>query len=205
MRVPLGLVMSILDASVLDPSIQNAVQSGIPVVSMNSGSDVYEKLDLPAHVGRTEFEAGLGGGKRMAARGVEKAICVEQEIDNVALDLRFDGFENGLGGRVEVVAAEMDPTEIEAAAEARHARTPDLEGVLALGPSSAEPALAAIEEAGFVGRTKIGTSDLSPTLLAPCATGRRSSRSTGSRTCRATSRSRCWHSMPAMACFRPEW
>ena len=95
---PDGLVVSIPDASALGDSIKNAVAAGIPVISMNSGSDVYEKLGVLVHVGQTEFEAGLGGGKRMAAAGVKKAICINQEVGNVALDTRCDGFKKGLGG-----------------------------------------------------------------------------------------------------------
>lgn len=169
---PQGLVVSIPDATALGPAIQNAVKSGIPVVSMNSGSDVYEKLGVRAHVGQTEFEAGLGGGKRMAAAGVKKAICVNQEVGNVALDLRCDGFKKGLGGEVQVVAVKMDPTDIKAAVKAQLARTPDLQGILTLGPSAADPTLAALEEAGLLGKIKLGTFDLSPTVLAAVRDGK---------------------------------
>lgn len=169
---PQGLVVSIPDATALGPAIQNAVKSGIPVVSMNSGSDVYEKLGVRVHVGQTEFEAGLGGGKRMAAAGVKKAICVNQEVGNVALDLRCDGFKKGLGGEVQVVAVKMDPTEIKAAVKAQIARTPDLQGILTLGPSAAEPTLAALEEAGLLGKIRLGTFDLSPSVLAAVRDGK---------------------------------
>ena len=80
-------------------SIRNAVASGIPVVSMNSGSDVREELGVAVHVGQTEYEAGLGGGKQMKEAGVTKAICVNQEVGNVALDLRCEGFTEGLAAR----------------------------------------------------------------------------------------------------------
>ena len=62
---PDGLVVSVPDAEALGDSIRNAVASGIPVVSMNSGSDVREELGVAVHVGQTEYEAGLGGGKKM--------------------------------------------------------------------------------------------------------------------------------------------
>lgn len=141
---PQGLVVSIPDVSAPGPSIHCVVESCIPVVSMHSGSDVYEQLGMRANLGQTEFGAGLGCSKRMAASGVEKAICVDQKAGNVALDLRYDGFEQGLGAEVEVVSVEMDPTEIEAAVEARLARKPDLQRILTLGPSAGEPALAAL-------------------------------------------------------------
>src|ERR671912_1083802 len=162
---PDGLVVSIPDPAALGDSISNAIAAGIPVVSMNSGSDVREELGILAHVGQTEFEAGLGGGKRMKEAGVTKAICVNQEVGNVALDTRCEGFKQGLGGEVEVVAVSMDPTEIQSAVKAHFAANPDTQGVLTLGPSAAEPTLQALEEGDLLGNVKLATFDLSPGVL----------------------------------------
>ena len=162
---PDGLVVSIPDAAALGDAIKNAVASGIPVVSMNSGSDVREQLGLLVHVGQTEFEAGEGGGKKMKEAGVTKAICVNQEVGNVALDMRCEGFAKGLGGEVKVVAVSMDPTEIQSAVKAQFAANTDIGGVLTLGPSAAEPTLAALNELDVLGKVKLGTFDLSPGVL----------------------------------------
>ena len=92
---PDGLVVSIPDAEALGDSIKAAVDAGIPVISMNSGSDVAEELGVLNHVGQTEYEAGLGGGQRMGEAGVKNALCVNQEVGNVALDERCQGFTDG--------------------------------------------------------------------------------------------------------------
>jgi simple sugar transport system substrate-binding protein len=163
---PTGLVVSIPDAAALGDSIKNAVASGIPVISMNSGSDVYEKLGVRAHVGQTEFEAGLGAGKQMAAAGIKKAVCVNQEVGNVALDLRCEGFTKGLGGSVKVLAVKLtDPTAITSAIKAHLSAEPDTQGMLTLGPSAAEPALEALNDLGLVGKVRFATFDLSPGVL----------------------------------------
>jgi simple sugar transport system substrate-binding protein len=170
---PDGLVVSIPDAEALGDSIKNAVASGIPVVSMNSGSDVYEKLGVLVHVGQTEYEAGLGAGKKMKAAGVTKAICVNQEVGNVALDLRCNGFKDGLAGaKVDVLAVSMDPTEISNAVKANLTANPDTNGVLTLGPSAAEPTLAALQDMDMLSKVKFGTFDLSPTVLKAVADGK---------------------------------
>jgi simple sugar transport system substrate-binding protein len=163
---PDGLVVSIPDAEALGDSIRNAVSSGIPVVSMNSGSDVREELGVAVHVGQTEYEAGLGGGKRMKEAGVTKAICVNQEVGNVALDTRCEGFTDGLeGGSVEVLSVTMDPTEVGNAVKAYLSANPDTDGVLTLGPTGAEPTLTALEEVEMLDQVKFGTFDLSPAVL----------------------------------------
>jgi simple sugar transport system substrate-binding protein len=169
---PDGLVVSIPDADALGPSIKNAVAAGIPVISMNSGSDVREKLGVAVHVGQTEYEAGLGGGKKMKEAGVTKAICINQEVGNVALDLRCKGFTDGLGGNVNVVAVSMDPTEVQNSVAAALSADPSINGVLALGPTGAEPTLQALEEAAMLDKVKFGTFDLSPGVLQAIADGK---------------------------------
>ena len=169
---PDGLVVSIPDGEALGDSIRNAVASGIPVISMNSGSDVREELGVAVHVGQTEFEAGQGGGKQMQAAGVTKAICVNQEVGNVALDLRCEGFTDGLGGAVEVLSVSMDPTEIGNAVKAYLSANPDTDGVLTLGPSAAEPTMAALEEVEMLDQVTFGTFDLSPGVLEAIDQGR---------------------------------
>ena len=47
-KKPTGLVVSIPNPDALSPSIKKAVAAGIPVVSMNSGSDVFKE---PRHPG----------------------------------------------------------------------------------------------------------------------------------------------------------
>ncbi|MGH8873806.1 MAG: sugar ABC transporter substrate-binding protein [Acidimicrobiia bacterium] len=163
---PDGLVVSIPDADALGPSITAAVEAGIPVISMNSGSDVFAQLGVLVHVGQTEFEAGLIAGQRLAEAGVSNAICINQEVGNVALDLRCQGFEEGIGQAVEVVPVDLaDPTGAQEAVAGVLQANPDLQGLLTLGPTGAEPTLAALEDAGLLGQVQFATFDLSPRVL----------------------------------------
>jgi simple sugar transport system substrate-binding protein len=165
---PDGLVVSIPDASALSDSISAAVDAGIPVISMNSGSDVAEELGVMVHVGQTEYEAGFGGGKRMAASGVTKAICVNQEVGNVALDLRCQGFSDAMaeaGGTVEILAVDLaDPIDSQERIIGK-LTSGDFDGILTLGPTGAAPALLALEDAGLLGEIALATFDLSPEVL----------------------------------------
>lgn len=166
---PDGLVVSIPDADALGDSIRAAVAAGIPVISMNSGSDVAKELGVLNHVGQTEYEAGFGGGERMAAAGVTNALCVNQEVGNVALDLRCQGFTDAMaeaGGTVEVLAVDLaDPVDAQQRIDAAISANPDINGMLTLGPTGAAPALAALRDADLLSQIQLATFDLSPEVL----------------------------------------
>ncbi|HEY54399.1 MAG TPA: sugar ABC transporter substrate-binding protein [Caldilineae bacterium] len=166
---PDGLIVSIPDPDALGESIRGAVDAGIPVFSINSGSDVAKSLGVIAHVGQTEYEAGYGGGQRMAAAGIKKAICVNQEVGNVALDLRCQGFADALaehGIESSVIAVELaDPTESQQRVMAALTSDPDVDGVLTLGPTGASPALKGLKDEDMLGKVKLATFDLSPEVL----------------------------------------
>ena len=49
------------------------------------------------HVGQSEYDAGVAAGQRLAEMGGTKGICVNQEVGNVSLDQRCDGFAEGFG------------------------------------------------------------------------------------------------------------
>ena len=163
---PDGIVVSFPDASALGKSVQNAIRRGIPVISMNSGSDEYFKYGISAHVGQTEYEAGEGGGQRMKAAGVTKALCVNHEVGNVALDLRCEGFAKGLGGSVEVIdTGGNDPTSVRTAVSAKLNADSSIDGILTLGPLSALPTLRALKETGKLDNIKLASFDLASDTL----------------------------------------
>jgi simple sugar transport system substrate-binding protein len=163
---PDGLVVSIPDGNALGKSIEAAVKAGIPVISMNSGSDVAAKLGVLIHVGQEEYVAGQGAGKRMKAAGVKNALCINQEVGNVGLDQRCKGFADGLGGKVTVLPVKLsDPTGIKNAVAAALQKDSSVDGILTLGPTGAEPTLQALEAAGKTGKIQFGTFDLSPAVL----------------------------------------
>src|SRR3954453_8569020 len=163
---PDGMGVSIPDADALGDSIRAGVAAGIPMISMNSGSDVAADLGLLTHVGQTEYEAGLGAGQRMGEAGVTTALCVNQEVGNVALDERCRGFTDGLkesGGTVEVLQVDLNnPTESQQRVEAAVTSNEAINGILALGPGGALPALEALRGLDKLSTIKLATFDLAP-------------------------------------------
>jgi simple sugar transport system substrate-binding protein len=172
---PDGLVVSVPDADALSQSIEAAVAAGIPVITINSGSDVSQEFGALTHVGQTEYEAGVGAGERMAEEGVTNALCINQEVGNAGLDARCEGFTDAIteaGGTVEVLAVELNnPTEAQQRIEATLSSNSDINGMLALGPTGAAPALAALQSAELTDSVSLATFDLSPEVLQAIADG----------------------------------
>src|SRR5437773_7284779 len=167
---PAGLVVSIPDPTGLGPSIKAAVTAGIPVISINSGSDVAKSLGVLVHIGQTEEQAGIGGGLKLGDAGVKNALCIDQEVGNAALTLRCKGFQEGLaqadGGNVKVIGVNMsNPTQSQQTVEAAIQHDPSVDGILTLGPTGATPTIAALKDLNKLGQIKLATFDLSSDVL----------------------------------------
>lgn len=167
---PDGLVVSIPDEDALGPAIRSAIAEGIAVISINSGSEVFEALGIQAHIGQTEYEAGFEAGRQLIDRGVSRVLCVNQEVGNVALDLRCQGLKDALGqinGEAVVLAVDLaDPDDTRERIAGRLAADNEFDGILTLGPAGAAPALDALAQHGRSGEIVYGTFDLSLEILA---------------------------------------
>ena len=164
-KKPAGIVVSIPDATAEGPHIKAAIAAGIPVISANSGSDVYESLGILTHVGQTEEIAGEKAGALMKAAGVTNALCINQEVGNAGLDARCKGFATGLGGKSTVLAVQLSDQsgsqqKIQAAVQADST----INGIMALGPTGAAPALKALQALNNTS-IKLATFDLSKDVL----------------------------------------
>jgi simple sugar transport system substrate-binding protein len=169
---PAGLIVSIPDASALGPSIQKAVAAGIPVVSMNSGSDVSKKLGAQLHVGQDEADAGRIAGEKLKEMGGKVGLCVNHEVGNVSLDLRCKGFQEGFGGKVTVLPVSNDPADVRAKVKAALTSDASIDTIMALGaPLSGEPTVAAVKEVGKTGAVRVASFDLSASFLKSVSAG----------------------------------
>lgn len=168
---PAGLVVSIPDADALSASIQRAVAAGIPVISMNAGSDASKKLGALLHVGQDEFDAGKAAGEALKKAGGKKGICINQEVGNVSLDQRCAGFKEGFG-EVTVLPTSTDPAENESKVRAALASDAAVDTVLALNATiGGEPAVKAAGESGRSG-IHVATFDMSAGFLEAVVAGK---------------------------------
>ena len=160
-----GIGASLPDPAALVGPLQNAVANGIPVITLNSGSNDYQNIGALTHVGQTEVVAGNGAGLRFNAAGATKVLCAQQEQSNVGLTERCAGLEETFNGDVitQFVGLDADQTEqingIKAVLEA----DPAIDGVLGVGPVITMSALAAAQDLGI--DLTIGGFDMTPELL----------------------------------------
>jgi simple sugar transport system substrate-binding protein len=166
---PDALIVSIPDPVALEEPIMAAKAAGIPVGVIDTGIEQVTDWGLDLWIGaNSEYTNGIRAGQEMGKLGVTKALCVNQEVGNIALDDRCRGFADGLaetGGTMEVIGVTMDPTESAGRVEAYLTANPDTDGVLTLGPSVADPILQRLKETGMLANIKMGTFDLSPIAL----------------------------------------
>ena len=96
-----GIIVSLANPDALRDAITRAVDAGIPVITINSGADLFRELGAIAHVGQTEFVAGQGAGERFNELGATRILCVIHEEGNVGLEERCDGLIDTFEGEVE--------------------------------------------------------------------------------------------------------
>lgn len=163
---PAGLIVSIPSAEALAGPLQGAAAAGIPVISINSGLDVAASLGSLLHVGQSEYEAGRVAGEAMRELGGTKALCLNHETGNVALDLRCKGFIDGFAGSVEVVAVSRDAGTVGDEIEKALAADPQIDVIMALSASIAgEPAVAAAQALAEGRRVHVGSFDATEGIL----------------------------------------
>ena len=163
---PDGLVVSNPDPSALGPAIKHAVAAGIPVISINSGADAAKGLGVLIHVGQDESVAGRIAGEQLKAAGGKKAICINPEPGNVAVDNRCRGFEEGFGRKAVTIPTSFDPEENAAKVRAALESDPSIDTIMALGAvGSGDGVLDALTKLNAFGKYKVATFDMTPRFL----------------------------------------
>nr|WP_200879665.1 sugar ABC transporter substrate-binding protein [Palleronia rufa] len=165
---PDGIITTIADYDVLSGPIRSAVDSGVDVVIMNTGTpEQTRELGALMYVGQPEYDAGLAAGQRAKDDGITNFLCVNHTIQQPSLGERCQGFADGLGVELgnQMIDAGQDPAEIKNRVMAYLNANPDTEAVLTLGPVSADPTIQALEENGMAGDIYFGTFDLGENIV----------------------------------------
>ena len=160
---PSGIVVSLPDAAALGPAIKAASDSGIPVITMNSGLESSAEVGALMHVGQPERDAGFAAGTRAMAEGVTNGLCLNQEAFNTALVDRCTGYFDAMGAELNQIDVSNDVTQIETRTAAALQADESIDGVLAVGPHVCEAAHKAITDVGA--DVHLACFDLSPGVM----------------------------------------
>lgn len=165
---PDGIITTLADFDVLKGPIRNAVDQGIDVIIMNTGTpEQAREVGALMYVGQPEYDAGFAAGLRAKGEGVTKFLCVNHAIQQPTVGERCRGYADGLG--IDLGDAMMDsgtdPSEIKNKVLAYLSANPDVNGILTLGPVSADPTIAALKENGMAGSIHFGTFDLGEEIV----------------------------------------
>ena len=154
---PTGIITTIADYDVLESSIKGAIAKGIPVITVNSGTaEQSKKLGALMHIGQPEYDAGKGAGERAKAAGVTKFLCVNHYITNTASVERCQGYADGLGVKLggQMLDSGLDPTGVYNKVKAYLTAHPETDGILTLGPNSADPTIKLLRDIGAASKYK---------------------------------------------------
>jgi len=165
---PDGIITTLADFDVLKGPITAAVDQGIDVIIMNTGTpEQAREVGALMYVGQPEYDAGYAAGLRAKSEGVTSFLCVNHAIQQPTVGERCRGYADALG--VELGNAMMDsgtdPAEIKNKVLAYLSANPETDGILTLGPVSADPTIAALEENGMAGDIHFGTFDLGEEIV----------------------------------------
>ncbi len=171
---PDGIIVTIADFDVLKGPVTAAVDQGIPVITINSGTAKQSAaLGALMHIGQPEYDAGYGAGLRAKKAGVKSFLCVNHYATNPASVERCRGFAKAIGADLKssMIDSGQDPAEIKNKVLAYLTAHPKTDAILTLGPTSAHPTLAALDQAGLKGQIYFGTFDLSGQIAAAIKDG----------------------------------
>ena len=165
---PDGIITTLADFDVLSGPIRNAVDSGVDVIIINSGTPAQAReVGALMYVGQPEYDAGYAAGQRAAGDGVESFLCVNHYISSPSSSERCQGFADALGVELgsQMIDSGQDPAEIQNRVLAYLNANPDTDAILTLGPTSADPTIMALEQNGMAGEIYFGTFDLGENIV----------------------------------------
>ena len=165
---PNGIITTLADYDVLSGAISSAVDSGVDVIIMNSGTPAQAReVGALMYVGQPEYDAGHAAGMRAKGDGVGSFLCVNHYISSPSSTERCQGFADGVGVDLgnQMIDSGQDPAEIKNKVLAYLSANPNTDAVLTLGPTSADPTLLALDENGMAGDIYFGTFDLGTEIV----------------------------------------
>lgn len=159
-----GIAVTLAKPDALKDVLKKATDAGIPVVSLNSGADVWKQVGAFTHFGSDENLAGAAVGTKLASLGAKHPICVIMEQGNVALDSRCAGVKSKIPETENLFVQGTDMTQVSSTVTAKLQATPDADAIIGLGAPFTLTINKAVEALGLQSKVKVASFDMNGDL-----------------------------------------
>ncbi|MFI1868327.1 sugar ABC transporter substrate-binding protein [Streptomyces jumonjinensis] len=165
-----GLIVTLAKPDAMKDVVKKAVAAGIPVITVNSGSQQSKEYGALTHIGQDETVAGEAVGDELNERGRKNAVCVLHEQGNVGHEQRCAGAKKTFDGELRNLYVEgTNMPDVQASIEAKLQTDPSIDSVITLGAPFADTAVKAKDAAGS--KAEIVTFDLNAKVAAALKSG----------------------------------
>ncbi|WP_328667065.1 sugar ABC transporter substrate-binding protein [Streptomyces sp. NBC_00322] len=139
-----GLIVSLAKPDAMKDVVAKAEKAGIPVITVNSGSEQSKAYGALTHIGQDENVAGEAVGDELDKRGRKKALCVLHEQGNVGHEQRCAGAKKTFGGELQNLYVDgTNMPDVQASIEAKLQADRSIDAVVTLGAPFADAAVQA--------------------------------------------------------------
>ncbi|MEV3856914.1 sugar ABC transporter substrate-binding protein [Streptomyces sp. NPDC050095] len=154
-----GIIVTLAKPDAMKAAVARAEKAGIPVITVNSGSEESKQFGALTHIGQDETIAGQAVGEELNKRGKKKALCILHEQGNVGHEQRCAGAKDTFDGTMTNLYVEgTNMPDVQSSIEAKLQADKSIDAVVTLGAPFAATAVKAKQDAGS--KAEIDTFDL---------------------------------------------
>ncbi|GAA5013924.1 sugar ABC transporter substrate-binding protein [Streptomyces sp. Tue6028] len=165
-----GIIVTLAKPDAMKAAVARAEKAGIPVITVNSGSEESKAFGALTHIGQDETIAGEAVGEELNKRGRKKALCVLHEQGNVGHEQRCAGIRKTFDGDVQNLYVQgTSMPDVQASIGAKLQADKSIDSVVTLGAPFADTAVKAKDDAGS--KAEIDTFDLNEKVAAELKNG----------------------------------
>ncbi|WP_329544753.1 sugar ABC transporter substrate-binding protein [Streptomyces sp. NBC_01356] len=165
-----GIIVTLAKPDAMKAAVERAEKAGIPVITVNSGSEESKEFGALAHIGQDEKIAGEAVGDELNKRGRKKALCILHEQGNVGHEQRCAGIKATFDGTVEnLYVTGTSMPDVQSSIGAKLQADQSIDSVVTLGAPYADTAVKAKADAGS--KAEIDTFDLNAKVATELGNG----------------------------------
>ncbi|MHA5053293.1 sugar ABC transporter substrate-binding protein [Streptomyces sp. SD15] len=165
-----GIIVTLAKPDAMKAAVARAEKAGIPVITVNSGSEESKAFGALTHIGQDETIAGEAVGDELNKRGRKKALCVLHEQGNIGHEQRCAGVKKTFDGTVQNLYVQgTSMPDVQSSIGAKLQADKSIDSVVTLGAPYADTAVKAKKDAGS--SAEIDTFDLNAKVAAELKDG----------------------------------